>query len=88
MGVIPFEPERKFAAKYFRKEFRVRVVVKGALEVVLPRCKTMWSENGVVDVDAKKLQEEAHLLAAACIIAIVMEIFKWVTKPSVTKPDL
>ncbi|PHJ38164.1 hypothetical protein P378_11255 [Desulforamulus profundi] len=54
----------------------------------MPRCKTMWSENGVVDVDAKKLQEEAHLLAAACIIAIVMEIFKWVTKPSVTKPDL
>src|SRR5690606_12267498 len=38
VAAIPYEPARKYAATFNRVGDRLRVHVKGAIEVVLPRC--------------------------------------------------
>ncbi|WP_067047437.1 cation-translocating P-type ATPase [Methanofollis ethanolicus] len=51
---IPFEPERRYAAAFYREDGRILVAMKGAPEVVIPRCPTAPPGAG----------EEAALLAA------------------------
>ena len=53
-GEIPFESERKFAAVYYRQNGKLKIAVKGATEVILPKIKGNTS----------KLEEEATKLAA------------------------
>ncbi|KUG20327.1 MAG: HAD-IC family P-type ATPase [Methanomicrobiaceae archaeon] len=56
----PFESERRYAAVWYREEEDVRVAVKGAIEVLLPFCETMATEEGSVPIDPSHV--EAQLL--------------------------
>ncbi|WOX54948.1 HAD-IC family P-type ATPase [Methanoculleus sp. UBA312] len=42
---IPFESEQRYAAVWYREDGSVRVAVKGAVETVLPFCRTMAGEQ-------------------------------------------
>jgi Ca2+-transporting ATPase len=62
-GMIPFESSRSFAATFYATEGRHRVAVKGALEVLLPRCRTMLTHEGPADLDAERIETQAAELA-------------------------
>jgi len=64
-GEIPFESDRSYAATFVEREGRVVAVVKGALEVLLPRCWTMLTEAGAVPVDAGEVERHARSLSEA-----------------------
>lgn len=56
---IPFESEQRYAAVWYREEDAVRVAVKGAVETVLPFCRTMAGEReGETPLDLDRVQEE------------------------------
>jgi potassium/sodium efflux P-type ATPase len=61
---VPFESERMFAAKFFRKEGRPMVAVKGAIEAILPKCRSMMSASGPKAIDPQKVKKAAEDLAA------------------------
>jgi Ca2+-transporting ATPase len=43
---IPFDSEHKYQATFHRVDERIRVMVKGAPEVLINACKTVYDENG------------------------------------------
>ncbi|QSZ67325.1 HAD family hydrolase [Methanofollis aquaemaris] len=55
LAEIPFEPERRYAATFYREDGSVRVAFKGAPEVVIPRCPSAPGDAAEV---------AAHLAAA------------------------
>ena len=59
---IPFETEHKFQATFHLDGERVRVMVKGAPEVLLDQCKTVYFEDGNQPLDAQqhRLIEQAN----------------------------
>jgi len=62
-GEIPFESERAYAATFFERDGRVRVAAKGALEVLLPRCRAMMGADGDVPVDTGAVERYARALS-------------------------
>jgi magnesium-transporting ATPase (P-type) len=60
---IPFESERGYAAHFYQAQGRVRVAVKGAVEKVLPLCRTRPDGQGVVEIDPEKIEQEALALS-------------------------
>jgi Ca2+-transporting ATPase len=63
---VPFESARAFAATLVRDAVGTRVVMKGALECVLPRCTRMRTAvGGEVPVDAATVEAQAQRMAAA-----------------------
>ena len=61
VGEIPFESERSYAATYYEDgDRRTRVALKGALEVVLPRCRTMLTAEGCVALDRARVEAQAQ----------------------------
>ena len=62
-GLIPFEPEHRFAASLNRGDDGQRIFVKGALEALLPLCRRMASEQGDVALEAEALERQARQLA-------------------------
>ncbi|NIQ96258.1 MAG: HAD-IC family P-type ATPase, partial [Desulfuromonadales bacterium] len=63
VGEIPFESERRYAARFFRQGEGVRVALKGAAEALLPFCAMMQTRQGEVPIDAELLEGEALALA-------------------------
>jgi len=59
---IPFESERRFAAVFFEHEGRHLVAMKGALEAVLPRCRTMRTAEGDVAIDHAHIEAMGRTL--------------------------
>jgi cation-transporting ATPase I len=59
---VPFHSERKFSAAVGRTPGKVRVVVKGAPEVLLPRCSHVRDDRGKRPLDA------AHRARAAAAV--------------------
>jgi cation-transporting ATPase I len=59
---VPFHSERKFSAALGRTPGKVRMVVKGAPEVLLPRC------SHVRDDDGKRPLDGAHRAGAAAAV--------------------
>jgi magnesium-transporting ATPase (P-type) len=62
---IPYESERRFSASLNRRDGRLLVSVKGAVETVLPMCARMATGTGEVTVDVNELQAQAAELAAS-----------------------
>ncbi|BCX02854.1 MAG: hypothetical protein KatS3mg053_0792 [Candidatus Roseilinea sp.] len=65
---IPFESERKFAARLYRDHRdrdagRLHVAVKGAAETVLGLCETMLTAQGNEPVDRAQMEARAEHLA-------------------------
>jgi len=65
LGSIPFESERRYAARAYRDrdDGQVTVAVKGAAETVLPLCRDMAGTEGVVALEAARMAEAALDLA-------------------------
>jgi len=63
VGEVPFESERAFAATFYGVEGRAHVAVKGAMEMLLPRCTTMHGPEGEVPLDAAVVQAQALRMA-------------------------
>lgn len=60
---VPFESERAFSAAFYEQDGEVRVAVKGAVEVLLPRCVNARSANGTAPVDAAAIEQQAKELS-------------------------
>jgi len=59
---IPFESERRFAAVFFEHGPHTLVAMKGALETVLPRCRTMRTAEGDVAIDHAHIEALGRIL--------------------------
>lgn len=60
---IPFESERGYAAHFYRVQGQVRVAVKGAVERILPLCRTKQVGQSQVELDPEKIEQEALALS-------------------------
>ncbi len=64
IGEIPFESENKFSAKFFKKDGRINVAVKGAAEVVVPLCKKTKTEGGSTGIDPEAIEQQVRSLSS------------------------
>ena len=64
IGEIPFESENKFSAKFFKKDGRQNVAVKGAAEVVVPLCKKTKTEGGSTGIDPEAIEQQVRSLSS------------------------
>jgi len=62
LGEIPYESERKYAAKFYQTQGQIRVAVKGAVETVLAFCETMTASAGIAPLDSERIEQETHRL--------------------------
>jgi len=60
---IPFESERRYAARFYREDGAVHVAVKGAAEAVLPFCAAMGQGEVAADLDLERMERQALALA-------------------------
>jgi magnesium-transporting ATPase (P-type) len=65
IGEIPFESERAYAGVLVDLAGRRRLAVKGALEVILPRCTGMQTADGVVALDTDRVTRQGDDLSAS-----------------------
>ncbi|MBC7076561.1 MAG: HAD-IC family P-type ATPase [Syntrophomonadaceae bacterium] len=57
---IPFESERRYAAYFYNDEDHgVKVAVKGAPEAILPFCNTMYTREGIKDIEPDSIEKES-----------------------------
>jgi magnesium-transporting ATPase (P-type) len=63
VGEIPFESERSYAATFYEADGKIKVAVKGALEVLLPRCQAMLTADDASPVDAARIEQQAQELS-------------------------
>ncbi len=63
LSKMPFNARQKFSAAVFKGDHGAHVMMKGAIEVCLPKCTKMVSEEGVVPIDMEMIQAQADRLA-------------------------
>lgn len=63
LATIPFESEKRYAATLNRADGAARVIVKGAVETVLPFCTEMETADGTVPLDETTIHRLADALA-------------------------
>jgi magnesium-transporting ATPase (P-type) len=64
VGEIPYESERKYSAAFYRRDERIHVAMKGAVETVLDHCSGMLTGDDVVAMDRESIEREAEDMAA------------------------
>jgi P-type Ca2+ transporter type 2C len=64
---IPFESTHKFMATFHHMGHTIRICVKGAPEVLLPRCALWLTENGVAPLSAGPVIAEAEKMAQGAL---------------------
>lgn len=71
---VPFESERMYAAVYYQenKSRPIRVAVKGAMEAILPYCKTMNTSEGAIPINPDTLNQELNSLMEKGYRALVV----------------
>ncbi len=79
---IPFDPAHKYQVTFHHDGDRVRVMVKGAPEVVLDRCSVVFGETGNRALDAKQraVIEDANEAMAARGLRVLAAA--WVDYPA------
>jgi len=60
LAEIPFDAENKYQATFHLDGERVRVMVKGAPDILLNRCVKVFDENGDQSLDASQLEHIEH----------------------------
>lgn len=64
-GDIPYESEKKYAAKFFTKDGKLNAAVKGAVETVVSFCEYEYDESGKkVKIDRAKIEKQSLELAS------------------------
>jgi magnesium-transporting ATPase (P-type) len=64
LDLIPYEPERRYAASLNRADDQPRIQVKGAVETLLPMCNRMAGIDGDVALNPDGILAQASELAA------------------------
>lgn len=64
LGEIPFEAEHRYSATLNQTETGSVIMVKGALEALLPMCHQMDGADGPVVLDREQLLQQSEQLAA------------------------
>ena len=64
LGEIPFEAEHRYSATLHQTDSGSMILVKGALEALLPMCTQMNGAEGELALDRAQLQQQAEQLAA------------------------
>lgn len=64
LHLVPYESERRYAAAVVETDGERRVVVKGALETLLPHCTAMATPDGPVPLDQRRVEEAFGSLSA------------------------
>ncbi|MBR1368575.1 ATPase [Methanocalculus chunghsingensis] len=62
LAEIPFSSENRFTSVWYQEGDERRVAVKGALEVILPGCRTMLTGEGSLPVDAEAIERQIDSL--------------------------
>lgn len=60
---IPFESEKRYAARLYRDDGEIKIAIKGAVEAVLPFCKSMRADGHNRPLDKKGIERKALDLA-------------------------
>jgi magnesium-transporting ATPase (P-type) len=60
---IPYESERRFSAAFFEEEGVEYVAAKGAVETILKFCSKMECDDGVKELDRKRIESQAEEMA-------------------------
>ncbi|QLH75660.1 MAG: HAD-IC family P-type ATPase [Methanomassiliicoccales archaeon] len=63
LGEVPFESEKRFAAKFYERDGRPYVAVKGGVEAVLQFCTDMMCGGVLRPVDKDMVEKEASYLS-------------------------
>ncbi len=61
---IPYESEKKFSAGFYRKDGRLWVAVKGAVETVLEFCEQAFVDGKTQPLDRTAVEQRADAMAA------------------------
>lgn len=69
---IPFEPENQYAVTLHEQNNHQVISIKGALERILPMCDFMFSPEGRVPIDPKKIVADADRLAESGYRVLVL----------------
>jgi magnesium-transporting ATPase (P-type) len=59
---VPYESERMYAASFYQHQGQTRIAVKGAAEVLLPRCQNQLSLKGKMPFQLKAVETELQNL--------------------------
>ena len=75
---IPFESEKRYAAKIYQDHDAVKIAMKGAVEALLPFCKSMRVDGHNRPIDKKYIEKKANALAdeGYRVIAVAQGAFK------------
>ena len=65
IATIPYESERQFSASMNRVNGEQHAFVKGALERLLPMCRTMALTGHDVTIESTYIEQQAHTLAGS-----------------------
>ncbi|WAC04374.1 MAG: HAD-IC family P-type ATPase [Methanoregula sp.] len=91
IGEIPFEAEFRYAATFYKEGSRNRIVVKGAVEMILPMCWGQSSGQGTSPLDAPLMMELALELAEQGFRVIALaegDLHPQPDKPAPDRADL
>jgi P-type Ca2+ transporter type 2C len=61
---IPYESERMYAALFYRSQHQVMIAIKGAAEILLPRCQTQLTTEGEQPLDLTAIEGELRELTS------------------------
>jgi len=75
---IPFESEKRYAAKIYQDHDAIKIAMKGAVEALLPFCKSMRVDGHNRPIDKKYIEKKANALAdeGYRVIAVAQGAFK------------
>lgn len=63
VGEIPYESARSYAARFYHEDGKILAAVKGAIEVILPRCQTQRIHNRLETIQYEAIRQESEELS-------------------------
>jgi len=87
---IPYESERQFSAAFYKKNDRIFIGVKGAVEVVTGFCNRMITNGDIVPVNKELLLKQAENLSSEGyrVLAFARDEHRNFQKKAHTKEDI
>ncbi|QXP86405.1 cation-translocating P-type ATPase [Methylococcus capsulatus] len=84
---IPFDSERKLMTTLHREGEGLVAYTKGAPEMLLPRCRTVWRIQGPVPIQSDELHEIAERMAAEGLRVMALAFREWPEPPAELSPE-
>ena len=90
VGRIPYESENKYSAVFYKND-GINVTVKGAIDVLLDMCNSMYDGNDIVHINKEKLLKQNEQLASQGYRVIALgtnSVSNFITKENYNKKDI